>query len=65
MPKAALTCPWEKVVSIFVEGYSHDAVGQVKGFLDAVAMVNVYVDVQDPGVVPATHTRTHTEKYSY
>lgn len=38
-----------------MEGHSHDAVSQVKGFLYAVTMVNVYVDVQNPRVVSGTH----------
>lgn len=35
-----------------MEGHGHDAVRQVKGLLDAVAVVNVDVNVQNPGVVP-------------
>lgn len=51
------TCSREKVVPVFVEGHGHDAVGQVKGFLYPVTMMNVYVDVQNPRVVSVTHTR--------
>lgn len=51
----ALTSSWKKVVSVFVEGHGHDAVRQVKGFLHAVAVVNVDVDVENPGVVPESH----------
>lgn len=50
----------EEVVPILVEGHGHDSVRQVKGLLDAVSVVNVDVDVQNSGVVPATHTHTHT-----
>lgn len=51
----ALTGSWKKVVSVFVEGHSHDAVRQVEGLLHAVAVVNVDVDVENPGVVPESH----------
>lgn len=51
------TCSREKVVPIFVEGHSHDAVSQVKGLLYTVTMVNVDIDVENPGVVSETHTR--------
>lgn len=56
MFKAALTSSWEKIVPVLVEGHSHDAVGQVKGFLDTIPMVNVYVNVQNSRVVSVTHT---------
>lgn len=61
MLKAAHTCSWKKVVPVFVEGYSHDAVSQVKSFLYAVTVVNVYVDVENPRVVSATGTHTNTQ----
>lgn len=54
-PGAALTCSREEVVPVLVEGHGHDSVRQVEGLLDPVAMVNVDVDVQNAGVVPATH----------
>lgn len=38
-----------------MEGHGHDAVRQVKGFLHAVAVVDVDVDVENPGVVPESH----------
>lgn len=44
-----------------MEGDSHDPVGQVKGFLDTVSMVNVYVDIQNSGVVSGD-ARAHTHK---
>lgn len=53
---AAHTCSWKKVVPVLVEGHSHDTVSQVKGFLYAITMVNVYVDVKNPRVVSVTHT---------
>jgi hypothetical protein len=34
-----------------VEGYRHHAVGEVERLLDAVAVVDVYVDVHDARVV--------------
>lgn len=34
-----------------MEGHGHDAVRQVEGFLHAVAMVNVDIDVENPRVV--------------
>lgn len=48
---ACLTCAWEKVVPILVEGYSHDPISQVKGFLHPIAMVNVNVYVEHTWVV--------------
>ena len=36
---------------VFVEGKSHDAVGRPEGLFDAIAMVDVDVDVEDAGVV--------------
>lgn len=62
MLKAGHTCSWKKVVPVFVEGHSHDAVSQVKGFLDAVTMVNIYVNVQNPRVVSVTHTHIQSRK---
>lgn len=53
---AAFTCSWEKVVAIFVEGHSHDAVSQVKGLLDTITVVNVDVNVENSGVVSEKHT---------
>ena len=56
------TCPGEEVVAVLVEGHSHDAVGQVKGFLHAVSMVNVDVYVEHPGVVPTKRAYRHKVK---
>lgn len=55
--KRPLTRAGEEVVAVLVEGHGHDAVRQVKGLLDAVAVVNVDVDVQNPGVVPERQRR--------
>ncbi|RUS32932.1 hypothetical protein BC938DRAFT_473769 [Jimgerdemannia flammicorona] len=46
-----VACAREKVAIVLVEGHSHNAICGVKGFLDAVAMVDVDVDVQDTGIV--------------
>ena len=35
-----------------MEGDGHDSVCEVEGFLDSVTMVNVYINVQHPRVVP-------------
>ena len=43
--KASVTCAWKEVVSIFMEGHSHDPVREVEGFLNTVAMVNVNINV--------------------
>lgn len=43
-------CSGEKVAKL-VERGGHDAVGGVKGLFDAVAVVDVDVDVEDAGVV--------------
>lgn len=47
-----VTCAGEEVVSIFVEGHSHDSVSEVERFLYSVAMVNVNINVQHSRVVP-------------
>ncbi len=36
-----------EVLAVFMEGAGHDPVGGIEGFLDAVAVVDVDVDVQD------------------
>ncbi len=41
----------EDLFVVFVEGDTHDAVGRPEGLLDAVAVVDVDVDVQDARVV--------------
>ena len=53
--RAAFTRSWEKVVAIFVERHGHDAVGQIKGLLYTVTMVNVNVNVKNSGVVSEKH----------
>lgn len=61
----AHTSSWKKVVSIFVEGHGHDAVSQVKGFLYTVTVMNVDVNVEDPGMVSKNQvplkTQTHKQ----
>jgi hypothetical protein len=47
---AKLSGPWEKF-SILVERDCHNAVGSVKCLFDAVTVVHINVDVQDPFVV--------------
>lgn len=39
-----------------MEGHSHDAVGQVKGLLYTVTVVNVNVNVENSGVVSEKQT---------
>lgn len=41
-----------EILSILVEGTGHNSIGSVKGLLDAVAMVDVNVDVEDALLVP-------------
>ena len=45
------TCHREEVVPISVEGETHHPVSHVEGLLDSVAMVDVYIDVEDSLVV--------------
>lgn len=47
-----------------MEGHGHDTVSQVKGFLYTIAVVNVYVDVEDPWMVSVTHIHTHTHSWN-
>ena len=44
-----------EVVSVFVEGESHDSVCRVESLLHAVAMVNINVNIQHSLVVPGKH----------
>ena len=50
----ARTSAREEEVSVFVKGDRHDAVGEVECFLDAVAVVDVNVDVENTRMMPAT-----------
>ena len=50
--KARLACSREEEVAKLVEGDGHDTVCEVEGFLDSVTMVDVYVNVQHPRMVP-------------
>lgn len=36
-----------KVFTVLVEGDGHNAIGSVKSFFDAIAVVDIYVDIQD------------------
>lgn len=40
-----------------MEGHSHDPVSGIESFLHAISMVDVYVDVQHPLVVPGRESR--------
>ena len=40
-----------------VEGHSHHTVSRVKGFLDAIAVVDVNVQVEHAGMVPGHSTQ--------
>jgi hypothetical protein len=42
-----------KILAELVERDAHDAVGGIEGLLDAIAVVNVDVDVQNALMVPA------------
>lgn len=35
-----------EILAVFVEGYRHDSIRRVKGFFDAVAVVDIDVDVE-------------------
>jgi len=52
-----LTCAWEVVVAVLVEGAGHDPVCQVEGLLDTVTVVDVYVQVQHTRVISAAAMR--------
>eukprot|EP00955_Chlamydomonas_euryale_P022056 232934-Chlamydomonas_euryale.AAC.1 len=47
-----VSSPGEEKVPVLVEGDRHDAVAQVEGLLDAVAVMDVNVDIQHARVVP-------------
>lgn len=40
-----------------MEGHSHDPVSGIESFLHTISMVDVYVDVQHPLVVPGRESR--------
>ena len=52
-PSRPRTCAGEEVVPVFVEGHCHDPVGEVEGLLNPVPVVDVNVNVEHAGVVPA------------
>lgn len=39
--------PWEVILEL-VEGAGHDSIGQVEGFLHAVSVVDIDIDIQHP-----------------
>ena len=43
---AELASPWE-VLSVFVEGACHDAIGSVKRFFNTIAVVDIDIDVEN------------------
>ena len=45
------TCSREEEVSIFVKGNGHHSISEIESLLNSVAMVNIYIDVQDSWVV--------------
>lgn len=47
-----------EILSVFVEGHSHDAVSCVEGFLNSITMMNVNVDVKHSLMVPGKVTET-------
>lgn len=40
-----MSCSWEVILEL-VEGACHDSIGQVEGFLHAVSVVDIDIDVQ-------------------
>ena len=36
-----------EVLAVLVEGYGHDAIGRVKGFLHTITVVNIDIDVEN------------------
>lgn len=54
-----------KILPIFMEGHSHDPVSGIESFLHAISMVNVYVDVQHPLVVPGWESRAAILKKTF
>lgn len=46
-----------KILPIFMEGHSHDPVSGIESFLHTITMVDVYVNVQHPLVVPGRENR--------
>ncbi len=46
------TSSWEEVVPVFVEGYSHDSVCEVKRLLNTIPVMNINVDVEHAWMIP-------------
>lgn len=53
-----------EVLSVFMEGHRHDPVRGVEGLLHSISVVDVYVDVQHPLVVPGSEAqRQSSDQY--
>ena len=48
--------PGEEVAGVFVERDGHDPVGGVECLFDAISVVNIDVNIKDPGMVPGHMT---------
>lgn len=48
-----------------MEGHSHDPVSGVESFLHTISVVDVYVDVQHPLVVPGSKSRAAIKQSKY
>lgn len=46
-----ISSPWEEVIPILVKGNSHDSVAGQERLLNAIAMVDVNVNIQHPVMV--------------
>lgn len=55
------TCARKEVISVFVEGHSHDPVSEVEGFLNPITMVDVNINVEHPRMVPRVRTEPGSE----
>ena len=42
----------EEEIAIFVERNRHNTIAEIKRILDTIAVMDINVDVQDPGVIP-------------
>lgn len=51
-----------EVLSVFMEGHRHDPVRGVEGLLHSISVVDVYIDVQHPLVVPEAQ-RQSSDQY--
>ena len=46
-----VACSWEKIAIVLVEGDRHDSVGGIKRLLNAIPVVDINVDIEDPRVM--------------